>query len=125
MVEYVTKLQKNEVQGTALYRKIAEMTKNQKEKETLLSMSQDEWKHAKTFGKYSGTDVKPNRFYIFFLTLLAHILGYTFVIKFLEKGEDKGIAVYKRELSEIPELPEILEEEERHEQELMDMLDEL
>jgi VIT1/CCC1 family predicted Fe2+/Mn2+ transporter len=118
------KLQKNEVQGAALYQKIAEMTKNQKEKETLLAMSKDEWKHARTFGKYSGVNVKPNRFYIFFFVLLVRILGYTFVIKFLEKGEDKGIAVYERELSEIPELPQILEDEEKHEQELLDMLDE-
>lgn len=47
------KLQKNEVQGE----KIAEMTKNQKEKETLLAMSKDEWKRARTFGKYSGVNV--------------------------------------------------------------------
>lgn len=118
------KLQKNEAQGAALYQKIAEMTKNRKEKEILTAISKDEWKHARTFGKYSGTSVKPNSFYVFFFALLARILGYTFIIKFLENIEDKGIAVYKKELSEIPELPRILEDEERHEQELLDMLDE-
>lgn len=118
------KLQKNEVQGAALYQKIAEMTKDRKEKEILMAISKDEWKHAKTFGKYSTISMKPNSFYVFFFALLARILGYTFIIKFLERNEDKGIAVYEKEISEIPELPRILEDEERHEKELLDMLDE-
>ncbi|CUX37954.1 VIT1/CCC1 transporter family protein [Clostridium sp. C105KSO13] len=118
------KLQKNEVQGAALYQKIAEMTKDKKEKEILMAISKDEWKHAKTFGKYSTMSMKPNSFYVFFFALLARILGYTFIIKFLERNEDKGIAVYEKEISEIPELPRILEDEERHEKELLDMLDE-
>lgn len=39
-------LQQKEIDGSALYRQIARLTKNENERETLLAISNDEYKHA-------------------------------------------------------------------------------
>jgi len=117
-------LQQHEIDGAVIYQKIAQFTKNDGERETLLAISNDEYKHAAIFEKYTGFKIKPRRIRIFFYTLGARMLGYTFVIKLLERGEGYGIWAYENEISEIPELKQILGEEEIHEQKLLDMLDE-
>jgi VIT1/CCC1 family predicted Fe2+/Mn2+ transporter len=117
-------LQQNEIDGSVLYQKIAGITKNEQERETLLAISRDEEKHAAIFEKYTACKQKPRRFRIFCYTVAARILGYTFVIKLLERSEDFGIRMYKNEISQIPDLNQILEEEEIHEQKLLEMLDE-
>jgi VIT1/CCC1 family predicted Fe2+/Mn2+ transporter len=117
-------LQQQEIDGAALYRKIAMLTKNENERETLLAISDDEYKHAAIFEKYSGCKLEARRFRLFCYTLAARILGYTFVIKLLERGEELGIKAYENQITQIPELKQILDEEEVHEQELLDMLDE-
>ncbi len=117
-------LQQNEIDGAILYQKIALLTKSETERETLLSISKEEFKHAATFEKYTGCKLSHRRFRVFCFTLAARVLGYTFVIKLLERSENFGIKAYQKEINRIPELQDILDEEEVHEQKLLDMLDE-
>ncbi|MFT4145838.1 MAG: VIT1/CCC1 family protein [Mobilitalea sp.] len=116
--------QQQEIDGAVLYQRIAGLMKNPGERETLLAISNEEYKHAAIFEQYTGCKIKPRRFRIFFYVLAARILGYTFVIKLLEKGEDIGIKAYENEIGKIPELKKILEEEEIHEEKLLSILDE-
>lgn len=118
------KLQQQEIDGAVLYHKIAQFTKDDAERRILLAISGDEYRHAAVFEKYTGHKLKPRGFRIFCYTLAAHLLGYTFVIKLLEQGEDLGIKEYENEIDKIPELKEILAEEEIHEEKLLDMLNE-
>ncbi len=117
-------LQQHELDGAALYAHIAKMAKTPEECETLLAISRDEYRHAATFAKYSGKTLKPRRFFVNALGFLARILGYTFIIKYLERGEDKDIDFYREEIDRIPELTAILADEEAHEDRLLEMLDE-
>ncbi len=119
-----TILQQQEVDGAALYRQIAKFTKNEKERETLLAIAKDEDRHAATFEKYTGKKLSHNRMKVFLYGLATRIMGYTFVIKLLEKAEDAAIHTYGKDVSQIPELPKILKDEETHEAQLLDMLDE-
>lgn len=117
-------LQKNEVDGSVIYKKIAKRTKDEKNRKTLIDIADDELRHSKIFEKYTKESVRPRRIRILFYVLASYIFGYTFVIKILEKDEDKGIELYKSAIVKIPELNQILKEEEIHEQELIEMLDE-
>lgn len=118
------KLQQNEMDGSVIYKKIAKRTKDKKDQKTLINIADDELKHSKIFEKYTRESVKPRRIRIFFYVLASYIFGYTFVIKILEKSEDKGIEFYESEVMKIPELKQILKEEEIHEEKLIEMLDE-
>lgn len=117
-------LQQHELDGAALYASIAKMAKTQEERETLIAISRDEYKHAATFAKYSGRTLKPRRMRVALRGLAARMLGYTFIIKYLERGEDKDIALYRSEIDRIPELAAILADEEAHEDRLLGLLDE-
>jgi len=122
--EFFEAVQQQETDAGALYGNIAKLLKKPEERETLLAISKEEYKHAATFAKYSGQTKKPRRLFVGLVTLCARVLGYTFIIKYLENGEDLGIEAYRERIDQIPELAAILEEEESHEQKLMALLDE-
>lgn len=116
--------QQQELNSSVLYEKIAMRTKNDKERETLLAIAKDERRHAETFEKYSSRRLKPNLLWVRLALLARCMFGYTFLIKLLERGEEKGIGFYRSEIDQIPELKQILADEEKHEKALMYLLDE-
>lgn len=116
--------QQQELNSSVLYQKIAQTTKNERERQTLLSIAHDEYRHATVFEKYSGRRLKPDRLWVNLHVLAQHIFGYTFMIKLLERAEDKDIDTYRAEIDRMPELKQVLAEEEIHEELLTDMLDE-
>jgi vacuolar iron transporter family protein len=116
--------QQEELDSSLLYYRIARTVKNPDEKKMLLAISEDEKRHAGIFQKYSRRLLKPNSVRIGFYLLLGKITGYTFLIKQLETGEDKGIEIYRSNIGIIPELETILADEERHENRLIELLDE-
>lgn len=116
--------QQDELNSAVLYERIAQNTKKDKERETLLAIAKDERKHAVAFEKYSNRQLKPNYFRIRLFLLVQYLLGYTFLIKFLEYGERRGIQSYQSEIEQIPELRQVVADEEKHEKALMNLLDE-
>lgn len=120
------RMQQNELDGAAFYESIAGFTRNEDEARKLRGFAKDEYHHAAIFGRYAGEKraARPNRMRVGRLTAFARLMGYTFTIKLLEKGEDRNIEEYRAEIDAIPELAGILADEERHEQALLGMLDE-
>ncbi len=116
--------QQDELNSAVLYGKIAKDVKNEKERETLLLIAKDEQKHALVFERYTGRKLTPNYFRIRLFLLIRFLLGYTFLIKFLEYRENRGIQSYQADFDQIPEVRQILADEEKHEKILMDLLDE-
>jgi VIT1/CCC1 family predicted Fe2+/Mn2+ transporter len=74
--------------------------------------------------KYTQREVAPNWLAIWFYVLVARLLGFTFVIKLLERGEGRAQEDYTDIIEAIPEIAPILANEEEHEQKLLGMLDE-
>ena len=116
--------QQSEIDSALLYEQIAKDVKNEKERETLMLIAQDEQKHARVFEKYSGRQLEPNHFRIRLFLFIRYLLGYTFLIKLLEYRENRGIRSYQSDLDQIPEVRQILADEENHEKILMALLDE-
>lgn len=96
--------QQEELNGSALYEKVARKAKNIKECENLLSIANDERRHAEAFAKYSGNHLEPNLHWVRLHMFAQMLLGYTFLIKLLERGENYGIQAYREEIDIIPEL---------------------
>ena len=116
--------QKNEITEYNIYSDIAESTKNQKNKKVLLDIANEELRHAKFWQTVTKKDIKPNRWKIFKFTLISRLLGFTFAIKLMEKGEEQAQVNYEEIAEYIPEAKQIAAEEEKHENELIDLLDE-
>lgn len=116
--------QKSEITEYHIYNKLAKNTKDEENTKVLHKIADEEKAHAKRWQKYTGKDVKPNRWKIFKFYWISKIFGLTFGIKLMEKGENEAQVNYNEISKQIPEALEIASDEERHEAELIKMIDE-
>lgn len=117
-------LQKGEMTEHLIYQKLSKRVKDRHNREVLQRIGEEELRHAKIWEKITKKQVKPNRLKATFYSMLALLLGYTFVLKKMERGEDKATKFYAKLISEVPQAKQISEDEDRHEQQLLAMLDE-
>jgi len=114
----------NELTESIVYKKIANRVKDQHNKDVLIQIADEELRHYNIWKKYTNEDVKPKRFKILRYTFLARLLGFTFALKLMEKGEGDASVLYKSIAHEVPEAEKIALDEDHHEQQLLALLDE-
>ena len=68
--------------------------------------------------------MKPEKGKILKYTLIARILGFTFAVKLMERGEEHAQEEYELLVNEVAESTSIRQQEEEHENALLSMLDE-
>ena len=120
----IKRMQQNELTESVIYEKIAAFAKGEENKETLLRLAREEKAHYEIWKKYTGVDMVPEKGKVFKYTLIARILGFTFAVKLMEKGEENAQAEYELLAQEVAESTAIRQQEEEHEQALLGMLDE-
>ena len=120
----IRKMQQNEINESEIYARIAKFTKNEMNKQTLLRLANEERAHCQIWAEYTGTEAKPQRGKVWWYTVLARVLGFTFAVKLMEKGEGNAQEEYAQLEAEVPESAQIRQQEEEHEQALIGMLDE-
>jgi VIT1/CCC1 family predicted Fe2+/Mn2+ transporter len=116
--------QQNEITERHIYLRLADREKDPKNAEILRRIGNDELRHYECLRRYTDTDVAPNNAQVRWYTFLAAVLGLTFSIKLMERGEERAQASYDRIAEAIPEVGRFAEEEEVHEAELIGMIDE-
>ena len=120
----IRKMQQGELTESVIYEKIARYAKGEENKKTLLRLSQEEHAHYEIWKSYTGIEMKPEKAKVFKYTMLARILGFTFAVKLMERGEEHAQEEYELLADEVPESIHIRKQEEDHEAALLDMLDE-
>ena len=120
----IRKMQQNELTESVIYAKIAQFAKGEENKKTLLRLSQEEKAHYEIWKKYTGEELKPEKAKVFKYTWIARILGFTFAVKLMERGEEYAQEEYQLLAEEVEESLKIRKDEEEHEEALMAMLDE-
>ncbi len=120
----ITKMQRNEVTESIIYKKISAFAKGEGNKATLLELSNEEAGHARIWQNYTNKEAKPKKAKIFWYVLMARVLGFTFAVKLMEKGEEGAQSEYQLLENEVPESVGIRKDEEAHEAKLLAMLDE-
>lgn len=126
MKKQLIKIQKSELIGAQVYKKLALIDKvNQ---EVFTRIANDEMEHYNYFMSESGAhNMKLNLFdkiYIQITILSAIILGTTFTVKQLERSEAKQQKAFLEIAKYYPKVKEYIIQEEIHEQELLDLVDE-
>ena len=123
-MDCLLKMQQNEITEAAVYRAIAAFTKDDANKQVLLHLAEEEEAHYNIWKSYTGVELKPQKLKVFFRKICAAVLGFTFTIKLMEKGEKGAQSIYQGLYDEVPEARQIEADEEAHEVRLMEMLDE-
>lgn len=125
--ELQTKLlrfQRNEITEHFIYRKLAQSVKDEQNKQVLLDIADEELKHYQIWKTYTNQDVKPSRLMLLKYYLIARILGITFGVKLMEKGEESAQVSYDAISHHVAEAREILRDENEHESKLIAMINE-
>ncbi len=117
-------MQRNEITEYHVYRHLAQRQSSIHNRDILLQIAEDERKHHDFWREYTGESTKPNRLHIVLYVFIARVLGLTFGVKLMERGEEAAQVSYEAIAGIIPEAKHVLEEEEKHERQLLDILDE-
>ena len=120
----IKRMQQNELTESVIYEKIAVFAKGEENRRTLLRLAQEEKAHYQIWKQYTGLEMKPESFKVLKYTLIARILGFTFAVKLMERGETSAQLEYELLAKEVAESAAIRQQEEEHEQALLAMLDE-
>jgi len=116
--------QKNEITGHHSYKKIAGHIKDPDNKRILTEIANDELDHYEKFKEYTNKEVAPNWLNVYLVYFMSIILGFTFAVKMLERGEERSRKRYAKEITDDPKFNQLLLDEEKHEMLLIEMLDE-
>lgn len=123
-LKIIKKMQLNELTESIIYKKIAKFAKGEENKKTLERLANEERAHYEIWKGYTGIEMKPKKGKIFKYTLFARILGFTFAVKLMERGEEMAQEKYDLLAAEAPESVHVREQEEEHEAALLEILDE-
>jgi VIT1/CCC1 family predicted Fe2+/Mn2+ transporter len=117
-------MQKGEITEHFIYKNIAKRVKNPENKKILGQIANDEKGHYELWTKHLGTACRPNRAKIIWNGILNFLLGYTFTLKIMERGEGKARVNYGEIGKYVPDAIKIAEDEDAHEKGLIGLLDE-
>lgn len=120
----VRRMQQNELTESVIYERIAGFAGGEENRQTLLRLSREEKAHYEIWKQYTGETLKPQMGKVRKYVLLARILGFTFAVKLMEKGEEGAQEEYTLLAEEVEESVLIRSQEEEHEKALLSMLDE-
>lgn len=120
----IKKMQQSELTESVIYEEIAKFAKGRENRRTLLRLAHEEKAHYEIWKKYTGIEMKPEKGKVLKYKLLARILGFTFAVKLMERGEENSQAEYDQLADEVEESIRIKQQEEEHEAALLAMLDE-
>lgn len=120
----ILRMQQNELTESVIYEKIAAFAKGEENRRTLLRMAQEERAHYEIWKKYTGVSMKPEKAKVLKYTLMARVLGFTFAVKLMERGEENAQREYDLLAREVEESTLICQQEQEHEAALLAMLDE-
>ncbi|MBQ7800937.1 MAG: VIT1/CCC1 transporter family protein [Oscillospiraceae bacterium] len=120
----IKKMQQSELTESVIYEAIAKFAKGEENRQTLLRLAREEKAHYEIWKKYTGLEMKPEKRKVFKYKLLARVLGFTFAVKLMERGEENAQGEYEILAREVEESVHIRQQEEEHEAALLGMLDE-
>lgn len=116
--------QKTEITEYHVYKNIAKIIPDEENRRVIEEIGADEKRHYEIWKGYTGEDVKPNRFQLWFYTTISRVFGFTFGFKLMELGEERAQVNYEKIADDIPEAREVIKDEDEHEDKLLKMLDE-
>jgi VIT1/CCC1 family predicted Fe2+/Mn2+ transporter len=120
--------QRNEITEHLIYRKLSHSIRDANNQQVLDRIGKEELEHYDFWKKLTQEDVQASRWQVWKYFLISKILGITFGIKLMERGEKQAQIVYDEIAGHVPEAKEkimgLVRSEEDHERQLIELIDE-
>lgn len=116
--------QKVEITEHHIYQRLAQTAKSAENRQVLETIAGDELRHYQDWKQVTGQDVRPDRFAVWRYMLISRVLGLTFGLKLMERGEEKALANYTELKPAVPGIDAWIKDEDEHEHALINMLEE-
>jgi vacuolar iron transporter family protein len=120
----VLNFQRTEITEYHIYKRLSKKVSPPENARILEQIAEDELRHYNGWKKYTGQDVEPRWFHVWFYYIISLLFGFTFGIKLMEQGEEAAQENYASVARDIPEAELFQHEEDAHEESLINMLDE-
>ncbi|MCJ7433325.1 MAG: VIT1/CCC1 family protein [Anaerolineales bacterium] len=122
--KHIMTFQQTKITEHHIYKRLAKGINSPEIAKILDQIAEDELRHYNGWKRYSGQEIQPRWFFVWFYYLISLLLGFTFGVKLMEQGEQAAQKNYTAIAKEIPEATKYRDEEEAHEDQLINMLDE-
>lgn len=116
--------QRAEVTEYHIYTSLARAVRDPDNARILSGIAAEELQHSRTWERYTGQTVQPDWMLVRFYYWISRLLGITFGVKLMERGEVGAQLNYAAIAQFIPEATAIAEDEFAHEQRLIGLVDE-
>ena len=116
--------QRIEITEYHIYRKLALIEKSPGNRAVLEHIAADELRHAEFWRQHTGQDIRPDRWKVRFYFWISRLLGLTFGIKMMERGENTAQVNYGSLEGIVTGVEDLTADENDHESKLLDMIDE-
>ncbi len=120
----IVAMQRGEATEHIVYERLARAIADPHNRDILLRIAADEKRHYELWRKLTGRDVSPSRLKILLYYGSARILGITFALKLMERGEANAQIVYEALAPAVPGVAQVVVDENEHERELIGLIDE-
>ncbi len=121
--ERARQYQRNELTEHEIYRRLARLSGGHN-RQVLEAIAADELRHHEEWRKVTGQEVKPRWPTVMLFVALGRLLGLTFALKLMEKGERYAQGEYGRVAAQLSAAEVVRREEEAHEASLLELLKE-
>jgi VIT1/CCC1 family predicted Fe2+/Mn2+ transporter len=116
--------QRDELTEHHIYARLARTVRSPENRAILERIATDELRHSRYWESLTGQKVSPDWLQVWFYTFVGRILGITFAVKLMERGEKGAQDNYARLEGIVPDIGAIAQDEKKHEEALLAMLDE-
>jgi vacuolar iron transporter family protein len=120
----IREAQRSEITEYHIYSGLARIQKRADNRKLLQRIADDEKRHYDFWRSVTGSDMKPRRGRVWYFYWIARILGITFGIKLMERGEGCAAVSYGALGKYVPKSKQISREESAHERELIGLISE-
>ncbi len=116
--------QESEITEHNIYKRLAKATKDKANAKILKQISDDELKHYNFWKTFTKKDVPPNKMELEKYYWITRLLGLTFGIKLMEKGEENAQVNYQEFIKLSPKVKDVIADENKHEKALIKCINE-
>ncbi|MDD4319167.1 MAG: VIT1/CCC1 family protein [Candidatus Peribacteraceae bacterium] len=115
---------RNEITEHHIYSAVAARVRDPHNRDVIEKIAAQELGHYERWRALLGEDIRPQRWKVWIYATVTSLLGLSFTLRFMEKGESLAQDFYDELSAAVPEAAAVIQDEQRHEEEMLALIDE-